>query len=267
MHQPIKKRETEWLIVRGAHPRESFPRFRSGVAGSSDTLWVPALSRKLSPQALQPVGSTMARKMQDRNLPELLDENLNRDPILQFQDWFREAREAAVPDAEAMTLATVSSDGKPSARVVLMKRVDGRGFVFFTNYESRKGRELDSNPAAALLFYWEKLGRQVRVEGKVGRIPAEESDLYFASRPRENQLSSLASSQSRPVERHALDREFEELARTYAGKPIPRPGYWGGYCLKPTRMEFWQRRFARLNDRILYEMSAEGTWTKKRLAP
>ncbi len=209
----------------------------------------------------------MAKKIQKRVVPELLEELLDPDPILQFQHWFRDAGEAGIPHAEAMTLATVSSDGKPSARVVLMKRVDGRGFVFFTNYESRKGRELSGNPAAALLFYWEMLGRQVRVEGSVERITAEESDAYFASRPTENQLSSLASSQSQPVDREALDRRFAELVSIYARKTIPRPAHWGGYRLEPTRMEFWQQRVARLNDRILYERSAQGPWTMKRLAP
>ncbi|MGB2960465.1 MAG: pyridoxamine 5'-phosphate oxidase [Bacteroidota bacterium] len=209
----------------------------------------------------------MAKKNQRHVVPDLLEKLVDPDPILQFQQWFRTAYEAEIPHAEAMTLATVSAEGEPSARVVLMKRVDERGFLFFTNYESRKGEELIANPAAALLFYWEILGRQVRVEGTVEKITAEESDAYFASRPRENQLSSLASPQSRPVEREALDRKFEKYAKTYAEKTVPRPAHWGGYRLKPARIEFWQRRFARLNDRILYERSAGGMWTMKRLAP
>jgi pyridoxamine 5'-phosphate oxidase len=209
----------------------------------------------------------MAKKTQDRFFPELLENHVDPDPIVQFQHWFRDARKAGISHAEAMTLATVSPGGEPSARVVLMKQFDNRGFVFFTNYESRKGEELSSNHVAALLFYWETLGRQVRVEGIVEKISAAESDVYFASRPRENQLSSLASSQSRTADREALDRQFEELSKIYAGRTIPRPAYWGGYRLGPARMEFWQRRFARLNDRILYEKLADGQWTMKRLAP
>jgi len=209
----------------------------------------------------------MAKKNHRHIVPDLLEKLVDPDPILQFQQWFRTARGAGIPHAEAMTLATVSAEGKPSARVVLMKRVDNTGFLFFTNYESRKGEELIANPAAALLFYWEILGRQVRVEGTVAKVTAEESDAYFSSRPRDNQLSSLASPQSRPVEREVLDRRFEKYARIYTGEAIPRPAHWGGYRLEPARMEFWQRRFARLNDRILYERSTGGMWTIKRLAP
>jgi pyridoxamine 5'-phosphate oxidase len=166
-----------------------------------------------------------------------------------------------------VVLATATPSGKPSARVVLLKKCDNRGFVFFTNYESRKGEELRSNPAAALVFYWEILGRQVRVEGTVEKITVAESDVYFASRPKENQLSSLSSSQSRPADRDVLDRRFEELKKMYVGTTVPRPPYWGGYRLEPSRMEFWQRRYARLNDRILYERSSDGQWIISRLAP
>jgi pyridoxamine 5'-phosphate oxidase len=198
-----------------------------------------------------------------------LDErSLGSDPIVEFRIWFDAAREAAVPQHDAMTLATATSDGKPSARMVLLKQADREGFVFYSNYNSRKGRELAENPRAALVLYWAELNRSVRVEGAVARLTAAESDTYFASRPREGQLSSLTSVQSEPVgSRDDLDRRFEEMQRTFDGRPIPRPPHWGGYRLKPTRIEFWQQRFARLNDRVEYMRQPDGTWRKTRLDP
>jgi len=172
-----------------------------------------------------------------------------------------------IPQANAMTLATATKDGKPSARIVLLKMADERGFTFFTNYQSRKGRELAENPRAALIFYWETLGRQVRVEGVVEKMPAEESDAYFNSRPLENKLSSMASPQSEPATREELDRRYEQLQRQYARGPVPRPEHWGGYRVHPERIEFWQRRFARLNDRVSYERQKDGSWKIMRLAP
>ncbi len=209
----------------------------------------------------------MSKKSPLSHIPELLEEFLHPDPLVQFQRWFRDARDARIPRAEAMTLATATVQGIPSARVVLLKSVDERGFVFFTNYRSRKAVELGSNARAALVFYWDEIGRQVRAEGTVEKTSREESDAYFASRPPENQLSSIISSQSQPVTREEMDRRFAELCTGYAGKPIPRPLHWGGYRVQPERVEFWQRRYARLNDRILYERSADGTWTMRRLAP
>lgn len=198
---------------------------------------------------------------------ELVESALAADPIIQFHRWYNDAIDAGIPQADAMTLATATKDGKPSARIVLMKMADARGFAFFTNYQSRKGRELAENPRAALIFYWELLSRQVRIEGVVEKIPVAESDAYFNSRPLENKLSSIASPQSEPVSREDLDERYEELKRRYTGRPVPRPEHWGGYRLSPDRMEFWQRRFARLNDRVAYERQTDGGWRMVRLAP
>lgn len=198
---------------------------------------------------------------------ELIESVLDPDPIVQFQRWYKDAIDAGIPQADAMTLATATKDGTPSARIVLMKAADARGFTFFTNYRSRKGRDLAENPRAALIFYWEILSRQVRIEGTVEKVPAAESDAYFDSRPLENKLSSMASPQSEPVTREELDERYEELKRRYAKGPVPRPEHWGGYRVYPERMEFWQRRFARLNDRVAYEREKSGAWKMMRLAP
>ena len=168
----------------------------------------------------------------------------------------------------AAMLATATADGKPSARLVLLKQADERGFVFYTNYNSMKARELDSNPQAALVFYWPQLERQVRVEGKVERVSAAESDAYFKTRPRESQIGALASPQSEVIaSREALQQKAEELEQLYEGREIERPAHWGGYRLYAERIEFWKGRPGRLHDRILYERQTEGKWTIKRLAP
>ena len=207
-------------------------------------------------------------KHQSTPLPgELIESALDADPIIQFQRWYKDAIDGGIPQADAMTLATATKEGKPSARIVLMKMVDARGFTFYTNYQSRKGRELAENPRAALIFYWEAVGRQVRIEGAVEKIPAAESDAYFNGRPLENKLSSLASPQSEPVTREELDERYEELKRYYAKATVPRPEHWGGYRVYPEGMEFWQRRFARLNDRVAYERRKDGSWKITRLAP
>jgi len=209
----------------------------------------------------------MTKDPQPRVPGELLEASLDPDPIVQFQQWYQDARDAGISQADAMTLATAARDGTPSARIVLMKIVDDRGFIFFTNYRSRKGRELAENPRAALIFYWEALGRQVRIEGTAEKIPGAESDAYFDSRPLENKLSSLASPQSEPVTREELDRRYDELKRQYGGRPVLRPTHWGGYRVRPDRMEFWQRRFARMNDRVVYQRRRDGSWEMTRLAP
>jgi pyridoxamine 5'-phosphate oxidase len=209
----------------------------------------------------------MDKHTQNPGRAELIESSLDPDPIIQFQRWLKDAVDAGIPQENAMTLATASADGKPSARIVLMKSVDAQGFTFFTNYQSRKGRDLQENPRAALIFYWEALGRQVRIEGVVEKIPAEESDAYFNSRPLENKLSSLASPQSQPTTRTELDQRYDALKLRYADRAIPRPEHWGGYRVRPERIEFWQRRFARLNDRLAYERRTDGRWEMVRLAP
>lgn len=202
------------------------------------------------------------------NSAELDERNVHAHPVRQFQLWFDEAVSRGLPMAEAMTLSTASGDGKPTARMLLLKGVDEAGFVFYTNYRSRKARELDANPFAALVFYWEPLERQVRVEGKVARISADESDKYFETRPRESQLGAIASPQSDVIEsRELLEQRFRELEEEYRDRTIARPDHWGGYRLVPDRIEFWKGRPGRLHDRLLYELQADGSWRRSRLAP
>ena len=199
---------------------------------------------------------------------EGLDETtIDRDPIKQFQTWLNEAFAAKIPLAEAMTLATATADGKPAARMVLLKQVDHDGFIFYTNYNSAKARQLDANPFAALVFYWVQLDRQVRIEGSITRTTAEESRAYFATRPRESQIGAWASEQSEAIaSRAVLEERAVELENQYAGREVDRPEHWGGYRLKPERIEFWKSRIGRLHDRILYEREGD-SWTITRLAP
>ena len=205
----------------------------------------------------------------DTSTLEGLDEKrVERDPIKQFQLWFDDALAAKIPLAEAMTLATATPEGRPSARMVLLKQVDDEGFVFFTNYHSAKAAQLDSNPYAALVFYWNQLDRQVRVEGKVERTSAEESELYFQTRPRESQIGAWASPQSSVITgREVLEQRAQELEDYYRDREIECPQHWGGYRLRPDKIEFWKSRVGRLHDRILYELMSDGTWSIKRLAP
>jgi pyridoxamine 5'-phosphate oxidase len=192
---------------------------------------------------------------------------LSPDPLRQFHEWFEEARRAGVAAPEAMTLATATPDGAPSARMVLLKGADEEGFVFYTGYGSRKGGELADNPRASLVFYWQPLGKQVRVEGPVERVSEAESATYFARRPRGSQLAAWASAQSRPLEdREALERRYEELEREHEGKEVPLPPHWGGFRLRPERIEFWEHRDNRLHDRLRYTRAREG-WRTERLSP
>jgi pyridoxamine 5'-phosphate oxidase len=196
----------------------------------------------------------------------LNEADVDPDPLAQFARWFARAQ-AVVRLPEACALATLRADGAPSLRMVLLKGVDAGGFVFYTNYESDKGHQLLADPRAALTFYWDELGRQVRIEGPATAVSPAESDQYFATRPRGSQLSAHASAQSQPVaDRATLERRVEELDAAFAGRPVPRPDSWGGFRLRPERIEFWQNREDRLHDRLLYQPSGDG-WRLQRLQP
>jgi pyridoxamine 5'-phosphate oxidase len=198
-------------------------------------------------------------------MPPLERERMAADPIDQFRDWF-ELAEREVPLAEAMTLATVDENGSPDARMVLLKGFGPDGFRFFTNYESDKGAQLEVNPGAALILYWRELDRQVRIRGKVERLSPDDSDAYFASRPRDSRIAATISPQSRPIEREELDRRYEQLERELGGADPERPASWGGYLVRPESVEFWQGRDSRMHDRLLYLREGEG-WRIERLAP
>lgn len=198
----------------------------------------------------------------------LHESEVDADPIKQFQIWFDEARLASPLEPNAMALATVGPDGRPSLRMVLLKGVDERGFVFYTNYESRKGRELADTPWAALTFFWPEMERQVRIEGSIERVSAEESDAYFHSRPVGSQLSATASHQSEVITgREVLEQRVAELSAQYQEQELPRPEYWGGFRVLPDTIEFWQGRPNRLHDRLRYRLLADGRWQIQRLSP
>lgn len=205
----------------------------------------------------------------DDSTKGVLDEaSADADPIRQFQAWYRDAEATPMREPSAMTLATVGEGGRPSARIVLLKGVDERGFVFFTNYQSRKAGELEHDPWAALVFHWQELVRQVRVEGRVEKVPPEESDAYFKTRPRGSQIGAWASAQSRAIEsRSELERRAAEIAAAHGDQEIPRPPHWGGYRLSPDAIEFWQGRLDRLHDRLRYSRVNAGGWTRERLSP
>lgn len=188
-------------------------------------------------------------------------------PIEQFRQWFTDARTAKVLETNAMTLSTVDAGGKPSARVVLLKDITEKGFTFYTNYNSRKGKEIENNPYAALTFFWPELERQVRIEGKLTKVGEQTSNVYFASRPRASQIGAWASPQSEEIpNRGILETREKDFLKKFEGVAIPRPDHWGGYELIPDKVEFWQGRKSRLHDRIIYYRENNG-WKRKRLAP
>ena len=199
--------------------------------------------------------------------PALNKSNVDRDPIKQFAKWYQEATAFGIAETDAMTLATATKDGRPSARIVLLKDFDDRGFVFFTNYESRKAKDLAENPRACLVAYWLPVKRQVRIEGFVEQISETESEAYFQTRPLGSRIAAWASNQSEVVEnRDALEQRYADLSERY-GEDVPRPPHWGGYRIDPEVIEFWQGRDNRLHDRLRYRLQADGTWVIERLGP
>jgi pyridoxamine 5'-phosphate oxidase len=211
----------------------------------------------------------IAELRRDYRRAALTEKDVDPDAMRQFERWLEEAIAAALPEPTAMALATVDASGRPDARIVLLKGADAHGFVFFTNYESRKGAELSLRPAATLLFHWVELERQVRVEGAVSKVSAEESDRYFATRPRDARLGAWASPQSRVIaDRGWLERELAAARERFAGigENVPRPPHWGGYRVAPDAIEFWQGRESRLHDRLRYRRDAS-LWRIERLAP
>jgi len=226
----------------------------------------PAAAGAAAP-AQEAIGQRVADLRKDYGQASLDEHDVADDPIVQFTRWFEEALKAEVNEPNAMGVSTVDADGRPTSRIVLVKQFDERGFTWYTNYDSQKGNQLRGKPFAALLFFWSELERQVRIEGKVERTSAEESDKYFNSRPLKSRLAAIASEQSQLIEsRAALEHNYEEVARQYGEAP-PRPQHWGGFRLVPERIEFWQGRRSRFHDRIVYVRQADGSWTRQRLQP
>ena len=198
----------------------------------------------------------------------LSETDVHPNPFEQFKIWFDQALFAQLPEPNAMTIATATTNGKPSARMVLLKDYDERGFVFYTNYESNKGQQLVENPWGAIAFWWAELERQVRIEGRVEKVSPAESEAYFHSRPKASQLGAWASNQSQVIDsREVLERRLQQLKEEYENKEVPRPPNWGGFRVIPTEIEFWQGRPSRLHDRLLYQRSDDGSWRIQRLSP
>jgi pyridoxamine 5'-phosphate oxidase len=204
---------------------------------------------------------------EDYTLKEFNEKDLIKNPFEQFKQWFHEAISAEVNEPNAMTLATTNFSGRPTARIVLLKGINEEGLMFYTNYNSDKGKQMQSNPYAALVFFWPELQRQVRVEGRIKKVSSEVSDEYFKSRPIDSQIGAHASPQSQPIEgRHIMTDKLEELKKLFSETPIIRPIHWGGYILEPDMFEFWQGRASRLHDRFKFSL-IEGNWVTQRLAP
>ena len=211
---------------------------------------------------------TIENLRQEYRSASLTEKEVAADPISQFAKWFAEALDGGLYEPNAMTLATATHDGKPSARTMLLKGFDKTGFTFYTNYLSRKGKEISKNPAACIVFFWPELERQVRIEGTLEKVSKEESEKYFQSRPKESQLGAIASQQSQVIpSRDTLENTWKELIEKFADKEVPKPAYWGGYVLKPQIVEFWQGRPGRLHDRIVYKRSDKSSWKIVRIAP
>ncbi|MEO7494386.1 MAG: pyridoxamine 5'-phosphate oxidase [Massilia sp.] len=227
----------------------------TGVKASADSAAAPA------------TGDTVHALRKDYGRASLNEDAVADDPIVQFASWFEQAQQAKVNEPNAMSVATVDADGKPTSRIVLIKQFDARGFTWYTNYDSQKGRQLAHNPHAALLFFWPELERQVRIEGRVERTAADESDTYFHSRPLKSRLAAIASAQSAPIaNRTELEQNYHAVEQQYGEAP-PRPAHWGGFRLVPERIEFWQGRRSRFHDRIVYLLQADGSWARQRLQP
>jgi pyridoxamine 5'-phosphate oxidase len=212
-------------------------------------------------------GEAVAGLRKDYGQATLSENDVAADPVAQFGAWFEQALKADVNEPNAMSVATVDSAGRPTSRIVLIKQFDARGFTWYTNYDSQKGRQLAANPHAALLFFWPELERQIRIEGKVERTSADESDTYFHSRPLKSRLAAIASAQSTPIaNRAALEHHYDAVAQQFGEEP-PRPAHWGGFRLVPERLEFWQGRRSRFHDRIVYTLQPDGSWARERLQP
>lgn len=234
---------------------------RSDVLGDAESGYI------VVPKRLPPMPS-LADLREPYTRAGLMEADVDPNPIVQFEKWFAEAHAAGLREPNAMTLATASADASPSARVVLLKGVDQSGFVFYTNYESRKAAELRENPRAALVFYWRELERQVRVTGSVEQTSRAESEEYWNTRPRGSRLGALVSNQSAVIDSRAvLDQRLAELDTLHGAAHVPLPGHWGGFRVRPDEIEFWQGRQNRLHDRLLYQREADGSWRMRRLAP
>ena len=212
--------------------------------------------------------SSIADIRKDYSLKTLNEDEVADSPFLQFADWWQQAIESEIDEVNAMTLATASLEAVPSARIVLLKGYDEKGFVFYTNYESAKGRELAENPKASLLFFWKELERQIRITGIVEKVSAAESDEYFLSRPTGSQIGAWASPQSHVIENRSwLEKQVKMLEEKFSNEAVTRPSHWGGYRVKPVIIEFWQGRSSRLHDRLQYSLQENGSWKIERLAP